>query len=318
MEWVETTGRTIEEAKDLALDRLGVAEDEAEFEVIDEPKTGLFGRLRIEARIRARVKPRRPRPKLERRERRRGGRGRTRPSGVDRGDRKESGEDTKSGPRRNKGSGAQRSHGERQGSGSARSAAPGRQKRSRTAGKAVGPPEKEPGKGSRREEDSGMGEESLTLQEQAEVVSEFLDGLLEAFEIDGEIGIRDAADGDLEVTVVGDRLGLLIGPGGSTMQAIQELARTTVQRQGGTTREGRVFIDIGEYRARRRDSLAEFVREMAQEVIETGTEISLETMGPADRKTVHDTVNDIDGVATVSEGQDPRRRVVLVPENDHG
>src|SRR5438270_6488183 len=71
MEWVETTGRTLEEAKDAALDQLGVDEQDAEFEVLEEPKSGLFGRLRQEARVRARVRPTRPRPKVERRDRRR-------------------------------------------------------------------------------------------------------------------------------------------------------------------------------------------------------------------------------------------------------
>jgi spoIIIJ-associated protein len=71
MEWVETTGRTVEEAKEAALDRLGVGEDDAEFELLAEPKTGLFGRMRAEARVRARVRPTRPRPKDDRRERRR-------------------------------------------------------------------------------------------------------------------------------------------------------------------------------------------------------------------------------------------------------
>jgi len=61
MEWVETTGRTLEEAKDAALDQLGVDEQDAEFEVLEEPKSGLFGRLRSEARVRARVRPTRPR-----------------------------------------------------------------------------------------------------------------------------------------------------------------------------------------------------------------------------------------------------------------
>jgi len=63
MEWVETTGETLEEAKEAALDQLGVAEDDAEFEVIEEPKQGLFGRTRGEARVRARVKPSTPRGK---------------------------------------------------------------------------------------------------------------------------------------------------------------------------------------------------------------------------------------------------------------
>ena len=70
MEWVETTGKTVEEAKDAALDQLGVDEQDAEFEVVEEPRTGLFGRTRGEARVRARVRPTQPRPKVERRDRR--------------------------------------------------------------------------------------------------------------------------------------------------------------------------------------------------------------------------------------------------------
>src|SRR5215218_9049 len=77
MEWVETTGKTIEEAKDAALDQLGVDEQDAEFEVVEEPKTGLFGRTRGEARVRARVRPTQPRPKVERRDRRGKSGGRT-------------------------------------------------------------------------------------------------------------------------------------------------------------------------------------------------------------------------------------------------
>src|SRR5438270_7831562 len=71
MEWVVTTGKSVEDAKDAALDQLGVAEDDAEFEVLDEPKLGLFGRVRSEARVRARVRPTAPRPKDDRRDRRR-------------------------------------------------------------------------------------------------------------------------------------------------------------------------------------------------------------------------------------------------------
>src|SRR5581483_4641541 len=70
MEWVTTTGRTVEEAKDAALDELGVDEVDAEFEVLEEPRAGLFGRQRGEARVRARVRPTAPRPKVERRNRR--------------------------------------------------------------------------------------------------------------------------------------------------------------------------------------------------------------------------------------------------------
>ena len=84
MQWVETTGRTIDEAKESALTQLGIADDEAEFEIIEEPSTGLFGRTRGEARVRARVKPTTPRSKTDRRDRRGrgdGGRGEGRSEG---------------------------------------------------------------------------------------------------------------------------------------------------------------------------------------------------------------------------------------------
>src|ERR1700758_5786453 len=74
MEWVETTGRTLEDAREAALDQLGVDEVDAEFEVLEEPRAGLFGRVRGEARVRARVRPTVPRPKEDRRDRRRRGR----------------------------------------------------------------------------------------------------------------------------------------------------------------------------------------------------------------------------------------------------
>ena len=76
MEWVETTGKTVHDAKETALDALGVDTDDAEFEIINDARTGLFGRVKEEARVRARVRPTTPRAKDDRRRRRRGGKGR--------------------------------------------------------------------------------------------------------------------------------------------------------------------------------------------------------------------------------------------------
>src|SRR5215467_1165234 len=93
MEWVETTGRTVDDAKEAALDQLGVDERDAEFEIVEEPRTGLFGRMRGEARVRARVRPKAPRPKVDRRDRRRrrsGGQSRSGEQGKE-GDGKEAG-----------------------------------------------------------------------------------------------------------------------------------------------------------------------------------------------------------------------------------
>ena len=94
MEWVETTGKTVEEAKDAALDQLGVDEQDAEFDVVEEPRTGLFGRTRGEARVRARVRPTQPRPKVERRDRR----GRSGKSGRPNDKRKSGGSDRSPAP----------------------------------------------------------------------------------------------------------------------------------------------------------------------------------------------------------------------------
>ena len=82
MEWIETTGSSLDEAKERALDRLGVAEDELEVEVLSEPTRSMFGLKKSEARLRARVRPTSPRPKVERRDRnrrndRKGGKGRS-------------------------------------------------------------------------------------------------------------------------------------------------------------------------------------------------------------------------------------------------
>jgi len=280
MEWVETTGRTLEEAKDAALDQLGVDEQDAEFEVLEEPKSGLFGRLRSEARVRARVRPTRPRPKDERRDRRRGG-GR-------------------------RGSGGRTEGRADQGGTRERSASEDRPTE-RTGG------DPRP----RRERVSRNGDEMTTedvpLERQAEVAKGFLEGLVAEFGQQAAVAVHPVDEDTIEVRVTGDDLGLLIGPKGQTLSAIQELARTVVQRQTGA-HNGRLIVDVAGYRQARREALARFTKDVAAKVLEGGEPIRLEPMTPADRKVVHDTANDIEGVSTTSEGEEPRRRVVILPE----
>ena len=303
MEWVETTGRTIEEAKDAALDQLGVDESDAEFEVLEEPKSGLFGRLRSEARVRARVRPTRPRPKLERRDRRRSARGRDgadtrertpgdeRPAAKAERDRDGDGDGDGDRPRRRRG---------RSGGGGGRGGG-GREDRTESRPRAAD------------EEASTVDDgETMTLEEQGEAIRTFVDGLVEAFGASGTSSVAVLDEDNVEVRVEGADLGLLIGPKGQTLQAVQELARTVVQRSG-TSRTGRVHLDIGGYRAKRREALESFTRQLADQVKASGTAKALEPMSPADRKVVHDTINDIEGVRTESRGEEPRRRVVIVP-----
>ncbi len=305
MEWVETTGKTVDEAKDAALDQLGVDEQDAEFEVLEEPRAGLFGRTRGEARVRARVRPTQPRPKTERRDRKgRSGRG---------GAKRAAG----SGQGRN---GAARTEDERPAEAEAAAVAvadgpradAGGERRARRGGTRNGA-----GRAHRTDADDDEGSTAMSdteLQEQGEVVRAFLLDLLDAFGLDAQVTTTTASeDGAVELAVVGDDLGLLIGPKGQTLQAIQELARSALQRQKPGETHARVRVDVGGYRERRREALARFARDIAEQVKASGVQKALEPMSPPDRKVVHDTVNEIDGVTTISEGEDARRRVVILP-----
>jgi spoIIIJ-associated protein len=146
-----------------------------------------------------------------------------------------------------------------------------------------------------------------------EVGEEFLRGLIAAFGVDGTVTRNALDDGDtIELAVEGADVGMLIGPRGQTLSALQELTRTVAQRK---VAEGqpRIVVDVAGYRKDRREALERFTRDVAAQVVASGVVRVLEPMPPADRKVVHDTVNTIDGVVTSSEGEEPRRRVVIQP-----
>jgi len=142
----------------------------------------------------------------------------------------------------------------------------------------------------------------------------FLSGLLEAFALEGSVEITIQDDEARELRVSGRDLGLLIGPRGGTIEAVQELTRLAARRDAVGRGEARIRVDVGGYRERRREALARFARSVAAEVQASGTPKALEPMSSPDRKVVHDAVAEVDGVATLSEGEEPRRRVVLVPQ----
>jgi spoIIIJ-associated protein len=290
MEWVETTGRTVEEAKDAALDQLGVDEQDAEFEILEEPKSGLFGRLRQEARVRARVRPTRPRPKVERRDRRR--KGSTNGDGAAAKEPKEPRE-----PREPKAAKEPRK--------AAPKTAASRPRGGRGPGRAPEPV---------REPTGDVAVTELDLDAQAANVRSFLEGLADAFDAEASVEVEAVDEETLEAKMTGDDLGLLIGPKGQTLQAVQELARAILSKEGPGS--ARLRVDVGGYRERRREALARFTTQVAEQVLGSGTAASLEPMSPADRKVVHDTINEIEGVRTISEGEEPRRRVVVLPDGD--
>ena len=152
----------------------------------------------------------------------------------------------------------------------------------------------------------------VSVEEQAHEAETFTRGLVDAFGAPAQVATIIDDEGGVLVDVTGTDLGLLVGPRGATLQAIEELVRTVVQRR--TEGHGtRINVDVAGYRARRREALARFAEELASKVRESGRDQALEPMPPADRKVVHDTIADLEGVTTVSEGEEPRRRVVVRP-----
>ena len=284
MEWVEFTARTLEEAKDLALDRLGVAADDAEFEVLSEPKPGLFGRLRGEARVRARVRPAQARQKVDRRERR--------PRKTDSGD------------------GAAKAPKPK----SSTAKAPAKARQATSAAVADSPsstkstPEPAPKPAAQPREHT-----EVNARQVGDEARKFIDELVAAFSFTGSTELIEDGD-DLEIRVHGENLGLLVGPRGTTLQAVQDLARVASQRRLGD-HDTRLRVDIGGYRQRRKEALDRFAVQMAEEVKQSGVARVLEPMSSADRKIVHDALSEVEGITTRSEGDDPYRRVVITPDN---
>ncbi len=302
MEWVEVTGKTLEEAKEAALGQLGVAEGDAELVIVAEPKAGLFGRMRGEARVRARVRPVGPRPKRTRRPRERsktaGGTGGGRSPGESEARTPDAGSgDGPSGANRSR----NRNRRRRSGSGSGGGGGDRAEATSNGGTRAA----------SSRREGEDMAE-GMTLEEQAEVGREFLSGLIEQFGITATVDTRVLDEETVEIAAKGDGLGILVGPRGTTLAALQDLTRTAVQRRC-PSRTDRILVDIAGYREKRSAALRKFTQQIAEEVLASGDEQALEPMSPADRKVVHDTVNEIEGLVTRSEGEDAGRYVVVAP-----
>jgi spoIIIJ-associated protein len=154
----------------------------------------------------------------------------------------------------------------------------------------------------------------LDVEAQKGAVDEFLVGLLTAWgRPEARVTVDVAEDGALEANVEGEELGLLVGPKGQTLQAVHELIRSMVQRQFVGEAHARVRIDIAGYRQRRREALERFTRTVADEVLASGRAKALDPMLAGDRKVVHDVANEIEGISTRSEGEDPARRVIIQP-----
>jgi spoIIIJ-associated protein len=154
--------------------------------------------------------------------------------------------------------------------------------------------------------------QGITLQEQAAVAKEFLEGLLDRYGLEATIEVRELDEETVELAAQGEGLGILVGPKGATVAALQDVTRTVVQRHF-PNRTDRILVDVAGYRERRAAALRRFAADVAADVLESGSERALEPMSPADRKIIHDTVVTIDGVVSSSQGEEPNRFVVISP-----
>jgi spoIIIJ-associated protein len=306
LEWVETVGRSIQEAKEAALDELGVDAAEAEFEIIADAQVGLFGRIRSEARVRARVQPRTPRTKEDRRDRRR----RSAPKQTQ-GDPPET-------PASAASPGSPASQSEANADGPSPEDAHGPLEHLDSTGLAPRAVTSGASKAAASEElvekiSTKGSEVEVDLEQQGEVATKFLVGLLEKFGLDANVSALRPDDDTVEIRIEGQDLGILIGPKGATLLALQTLTRTAVFNQTNGS-NGHIYVDVAGYRAKRAEALARFAAQVAEQVRLSGKRVVLEAMPSPDRKVLHDAIAAIDGVHTVSDGEEPNRRVVVIPD----
>jgi spoIIIJ-associated protein len=168
------------------------------------------------------------------------------------------------------------------------------------------------GTGEADDDEDGVDEdgEDLLVRE-GDVAGDYLERLLDILDKDGDIDL-DVEGDRASVAIVGGKLTDLIGPGGATLEALQELTRLAVAQSTGV--RSRLMLDIGEFRAKRRAELTALAGETARRVASSRQPERLSPMNPFERKVVHDVIASVAGVHSESEGEEPNRRVVVLPD----
>ena len=141
------------------------------------------------------------------------------------------------------------------------------------------------------------------------VATTFLEGLVKSAGLNGSVSAKVEGE-HIDIDVLGDDLGFLVGTKGATLLALQDLTRVVSQRRLGD-HETRLRVDVAGYREKRREALSRFALKVADDVKTSGQARALEPMNSSDRKIVHDALTEVDGISTRSEGSDPFRRVVV-------
>ena len=147
------------------------------------------------------------------------------------------------------------------------------------------------------------------LEEEGEIAADYLEGLLDIADLDGDIDM-DVENDRAAVSIAGGNLSVLVGKEGEVLDALQELTRLAVHAVTGE--RSRLMLDVDGFRAKRRSELVLTAERAAEEVKSTGVAFRLEPMNPFERKVIHDAIATL-GLTTESEGEEPNRRVVILP-----
>ncbi|GAA0272311.1 protein jag [Cryptosporangium japonicum] len=151
-------------------------------------------------------------------------------------------------------------------------------------------------------------EDTDLLVREGDIAGDYIERLLDILDFDGDIDMDVEGDRAI-VAVIGEELDALIGPRGTTLDALQELTRLAVVQQTGV--RSRLMLDVGGYRAKRRQELVAIAKNAVEQARSLGEPVKLNPMNPFERKVVHDAISAIDDVRSESEGEEPERRVVV-------
>lgn len=154
-----------------------------------------------------------------------------------------------------------------------------------------------------------MSENLSRIDEERETAADYLEELLDIADLDGDLETY-VSNGRPIVEITGGSLSALVGEEGEVLEALQELSRLAVHAQTGE--RSRLLVDIDGHRSRRREVLVEKAKSAIAEVQSTGVSVAMPPMNPYERKIVHDAVAEA-GLASESEGEEPRRHVVILP-----
>lgn len=145
----------------------------------------------------------------------------------------------------------------------------------------------------------------------AERVRELIEGVLDELDLEGQVEIRED-DERIEAEVIGDEdFGLLIGKRGQTIDALQLLCFQAAFR--GLRDRKRVILDAAGYRERRKEVLTARADRAAEQALDRNVSVELDPMSAQERRVVHEHLKERSGIETFSEGDEPRRCVVVAP-----